>query len=374
MRRMTRGVLFLSALLATFAVAVPASAAEGLTVRGVLVSVSTTSVSVKDAKKVVTTCARAAKSPSLDGYAAGDRVQAACLRARGKLVLAKIRRLAADPRAANDSAPTKFGGAVTALSDSSISLHDGNRDLTCSIDATSPSTAAVKVGQHLNVACSNGVLVAIAPVTSGRAYEGTVSAVSATSITVHTPKGDGTCTLGDGSPSLADVKVGDRVLAGCKAGSNQLVLLKKLPATHDGGTPAPGGSHKTVGATGTVSAVSTGSITVHTDGGEVTCSVGDGSPSVAEAHVGDKAKIACVDGVLKVLARSAPTTDPGSGHSATTVAGTLSALSSSSVTVHGERGDVSCTVPATARLGDFHVGDHVGMACVDGALLKLVKL
>jgi hypothetical protein len=44
------------------------------------------------------------------------------------------------------------------------------------------------------------------------------------------------------------------------------------------------------------------------------------------------------------------------------------------LTVHGEHGDVSCTVPATARLGDFHVGDHVGMACVDGALTKLVKL
>jgi hypothetical protein len=42
--------------------------------------------------------------------------------------------------------------------------------------------------------------------------------------------------------------------------------------------------------------------------------------------------------------------------------------------VHGDRGDVSRTVPATARVGDFHVGDHVSMACVDGALLKLVKL
>jgi hypothetical protein len=376
MKRMTRGVTFLIALLATLAVALPASAAEGLTVRGVLASVSSTAVSVKDAKNVVVTCARGTNSPSLDGYAAGDRVQAACRRASGKFVLAKIRRLeATGPPASNDSAPTKFGGAVTALSASSISLHDGNRDLTCAIGPSSPSTAGVKVGQHLNVACSNGVLVAIAPVTSGRAYEGTVSAVSATSITVHTSKGDGTCTVGDGSPSLADVKVGDRVLAGCKTDTNQLVLLKKLPATGDGGSPAPSpASHKTVGAAGTVSAVSTGSITVHTDGGDVTCSVGDGSPSVAEVHVGDKAKIGCVDGFLKVLARSAPTTDSGSGHSATTVAGTLSALSSSSVTVHGEHGDVSCTVPATARLGDFHVGDHVGMACVDGALLKLVKL
>ena len=65
---------------------------------------------------------------------------------------------------------------------------------------------------------------------------------------------------------------------------------------------------------------------------------------------------------------------PSDAHPATTVAGTLTALSSSSLTVHGEHGDVSCTVPATARLGDFHVGDRVGMACVDGALTKLIKL
>jgi hypothetical protein len=306
MRRMTRGVLLLSALLATLAVAVPASAAEGLTVRGVLVSVSTTSISVKDAKKVVITCARAAKSPSLDGYAAGDRVQAACLRARGKFVLAKIRRLPATSSSrSNDSAPTRFGGVVTALSDSSISLHDGNRDLTCSIDASSPSTASVKVGSHLNVACSNDVLVAIAPVTSSRAYEGTVTAVSTTSITVHTPKGDGTCGVGDGSPSLSEIKVGDRVLAGCKTDTNQLVLLKKLPAaTGDGGSPEPPpATHKTVGAAGTVSAVSTGSITVHTDGGDVTCSVGDGSPRLAEVHVGDRVSMACVDGALLKLVK-----------------------------------------------------------------------
>jgi len=375
---MTRGVVFLSALLSTLAVALSASAAEGVSVRGVLASVSSSGVSVKDAKRVVTTCATAAKSPSLDGYAAGDRVQAACLRVRGKLVLAKIRHLAAPSgTASNDSAPTKFGGVVTALSDAAISLHDGNRDLTCSIGASSPSTAGVKVGQHLNVACSDGVLVTIAPVTPGRAYEGAVTAVSAASITVHTANGDGTCTVGDGSPSLAGVNVGDRVLAGCKSDTKQLVLLKKLPPADDGGGPGSG-SHKTTGAAGTVSAVSSRSITVHTDGGDVTCSVDDGSPSVAEVHVGDKVKTGCVDGVLKVLIRSAPptttTTESGSGHSATTVAGTLTALSSSSVTVHGEHGDVSCTVPATARLGDFHIGDHVGMACVDGALLKLAKL
>jgi hypothetical protein len=369
MRRVTRGLTLLSALLATLAVAMPASAAEGRTLKGVLVSVRSTAVAVKDSKGIVTTCSRTAKSPSLDGYATGDRVQAACLRAGGKLVLAKIRRLtAASAATSNETAPTKFGGVVTALSDSAISLHDGDRDLTCSIGVSSPSTARAKVGLHVTVSCTNGVLVAIALVATGdagRAYEGTVSAVSAASITVHTAHGDGTCTVGDGSPSTAGVQVGDRVLAGCKAGTNQLVLLKKLPA--------PPEAPKAQSGAGSVAAVSSASLTVHTDGGEVTCSVGDGSPSVAGVKIGDTVKFGCIGGVLKALVRSDATAPTGEPHTVT-VAGTLSALSSSSLTVHGERGDVSCTVPATARLGDFHVGDRVGMACTDGVLLKLIKL
>jgi hypothetical protein len=145
------------------------------------------------------------------------------------------------------------------------------------------------------------------------------------------------------------------------------VLLKKLPA-------AEGDEPKGQTGAGTISALSTDSITFHTDGGDVTCTVGEGSPSVADVHVGDKVKVGCLDGVLKVIVRSDSATGSAGGHTATTLAGTLTALSASSVTVHGEHGDVSCTVPATAHLGDFHVGDRVGMACVDGALLKLVKL
>jgi len=312
----TRGLTLVATMIATLAVAIPSSAADMRTVKGVLVSVTPAVVAVKEAKSVVTTCARTDRSPSLDGYAAGDRVQAACVRIGSKLVLAKIRRLTApNGSPANDGETTKFSGAVTALSDGSISLHDGDRDLTCSIGALSPSTAGVKLGQHFAVACANGVLVAIAPVvsTSGRAYEGTVTAVSATSISVHTPNGDGTCTVGDGSPSVTDVKPGDRVLAGCKAGTNQLVLLKKLPAVTEPPQPDP-------------------------------------TPTTTTA-----------------------TTPAADGHTVT-VGGTLSALSSTSLTVHGEHGDISCSVPATARLGDFHVGDRVGMACTDGVLTKLVKL
>jgi hypothetical protein len=454
MRGVTRGITILSTALVALAVALPAAGAEGRTIKGVLVSVSQSTVAFKDARSIVTTCARTRKSPSLDGVGVGDRVQAACAQVRGRLVLVKIRHLpTADAKPSNNTPssntpssstePTKFGGVVTALSGTSITVHDGDRDLTCSLGANSPSTEGVKVGQGVKIACANGALVAVStasPGAPGRAYEGTVTAVGAGSITVHNDKAEATCTITDGSPSIGDVNVGDRVLIGCKAGSNQLLLLKKLgageepPSARTGagtvsalspssvtfhnaehgdltcsvgptspsvaaykvgdnvkfgcldgalvalakdGSGTADGPHKSLGAVGSVSTVSATSLTVHTDGGDVTCSVADDSPSVTAVHAGDNVKIGCLDGVLRALITApAPVPPTGEHRQTTTVGGTLSVVSDTSVTVHSpEKGDVTCTVGATSpRLGDFHVGDHVGMACVDGVVAKLVKL
>ena len=381
MRDVTRGITILSALLATLAVALPASAADARPVRGVVVTVSPSAVAFKDAKSIVTTCLRGAKSPPLDGYSPGDRVQAACARVRGHLVLMKIRHVpAASGSASNDSEPAKFGGAVTALSDTSITLRDGDRALTCSLGPDSPSTANVKVGQHVKVACASGTLVAIAPVPSGepdhgdtptgQSGAGTIAALSASSVTFHNDEhGDATCAVGASSPTLTGYQVGDKVKFGCLNGA--LVAIAKA------GSGTVDGPHESLGAAGTVSAVSPTSLTIHTDGGEVTCSVADGSPSIASIHVGDNVKIGCIDGVL-VVVMTAPALVPPTGehHDVTTVGGTVSMLSDTSVTVHSpEKGDVTCSVGASSpRLGDFHTGDRVGMLCVDGVVAKLVKL
>ncbi len=379
-RCVTRGVILLAALCTTLAVALPASAGDAQTLRGSVVSISTSAVAFKDAKGVVTTCAIADKSPSLDGYSAGDRVQAACVRTGRKLVLGRIRHLAiANGSVSNDTEPVKFSGAVTVLANGSITLHDGDRDLTCTINATSPSTADVKTGQHVRVSCVGGVLATLSPITvqapggdkpQGQTGAGVISVVSTTSVTVHNEEhGDLTCTVGPASPRLGDYKVGDKVTFGC-VNSVLVAIAKVTSGTGDG-------THHTVGAAGTVSAVSFHSLTVHTDGGEVTCTIGAGSPSVAELHVGDAVKIGCLDGILTVVTRAAPApAGTGDAHTTTTAGGTLTVLSTSSITLHNEEhGDVSCTLgPASPHLGDFHVGDHVGMACIDGVLAKLVKL
>ena len=296
--------------------ALPASAESARVVRGSISSITADAIAVKGVSGIVTTCTVAKRSPDLAGYSSGNRVQMICLRLRahGKLVLFKIRHLVAVPApAATDDSSTKFGGAITALSDDSITVHDGDRDLTCKLDASSPATADYKVGQHVKVVCAGGTLVAIAPVTTadaGRYYTGTVAAVDATGLTLNTDHGPVTCTIGDGSPSVATLHVGDKIGMGCKAPTMQLVLIRNLD---DGGTtttptdptpaPTPPTTHVVTGAAGTLSALTDGSLTVHTDGGEVTCTIGPSSPSLASFAVGDRVKMACWDGVLHEIAK-----------------------------------------------------------------------
>jgi len=299
---------------AAFAVALcfvlPATAGNGRSVKGTISAVSGSSVAVKSHNSIVTTCAVARVSPSLSGYAAGDPVQMVCRGRKGRLVLARIRHLrpAATAAPRSDTAPTYFGGAITALSDGSISLHDGDRDLTCALDSSSPSTADFKVGQHVKVECAGGKLVAISAITqsdAGRYYVGVVNGLDGTGLTLQTEHGLVTCTIGAGSPSTAELRVGDRIGMGCKASTMQLVLIRKLDGT---GTPpppttTPPATHTTTGARGSVSSLSSTSVSVLTDGGTVSCQLGSASPALGDLKVGDRVAIKCLDSVLATLER-----------------------------------------------------------------------
>jgi hypothetical protein len=303
---MKRLILPWAALALALSIALPASASAGRSVKGVLTAVSSDAVSVKSANSIVTTCSVTHRSPSLTGFVAGNSVRIVCRgRHRGHFVLVRIRHLdtVAPATPVDETEPVRFGGTITALSDTSISLHDGDRDLTCSVDSSSPSTADYKVGQHVKVTCVGGKLASIAPVTSdvGRYFVGTLSALDGKSITVQTTAGPVTCTIGDGSPSTAGFQAGDHVGMGCRASTMQLVLLKKVDG--DGtGSPAPAPpappTSTTVGARGTVSALSDSSVSVQTDGGTVTCERGPSSPSLGDAKVGDHVAMKCVDGVV----------------------------------------------------------------------------
>ena len=307
---MKRHILPWAALAVALCLVLPASAGNGRSVKGLIAAVSQHSVSVKSRNSIVTTCALTRVSPSLTGYAAGDPVQMVCRAHKGRLFLARIRHLDPDKTTpqSKDTAPTTFGGAITALSDGSITLHDGDRDLTCAIDSSSPSTADFKVGQHAKVACAGGKLVRIAPVTqgdAGRYFVGTVTALDENGVTLQTEHGPVTCTLAAGSPSTAELKLGDRIGMGCKATTMQLVLIRKVDGA--GSTPPPPTSgtttHTTTGARGAVSSVSSSSVSVVTDGGTVTCQIGTSSPVLGDLRAGDHVAMKCLDGVLATLER-----------------------------------------------------------------------
>ena len=241
---MLRLICGLAALSASLLLVMPASAESGRTLTGALVSVSPTHVRVKGEHATIR-CAVGAHSPSVAGFASGDRVQVACmLRRGGGFLLTRIRLL--HPPAGADTGKgseqkIEFAGAITALSPTAISLHDGNRDVTCSIVAASPARGEAKLGDHARVTCTGGVLTSFAlivrteptppvsPTTPPAAPAptpappvvafGSITALDPSSLTIHNAEhGDLTCMLGERSPRLGDFHVGDRVKLGCTDG------------------------------------------------------------------------------------------------------------------------------------------------------------
>jgi hypothetical protein len=241
--RMTRGVLAAALGLLSLVVVLPAGADDARLARGAITALDSGSISVVTDRAVSVTCALRDRSPSLQGFTEGDRVTIACKRVRRVYVLARIRHVRASLSSDGEVKTVTFGGAITALDGSSISLHDGDRDITCAITDASPSTGSVKVGDHLRVVCKNGVLASVTPVTPAPkppepAHEpdaptpplaptthaltgaiGSISVLGDASVTVHNAEHDLTCSLGASSPKLGDYRVGDRVKVLCTDGA-----------------------------------------------------------------------------------------------------------------------------------------------------------
>ena len=311
-----------AALAAAASMTVPASAGNGKSLRGTVASKSAAAISIAGRGGITTTCNLGRHSPSLANVSVGDRVRAVCAKRRhGGLVLTQLRRDRTSPPASKDTKPVTFGGAITALTDASISLHDGDRDLTCTLGPNSPKTDGLKVGQHATVACADGVLVAIAAPELGRYYVGTVATLTDTSLTLTTEHGPATCTITALSPSTASLKVGDKVGMGCRASTMELVLLRKVDGGDAPAPPAPAPTtHTETHAKGTIAELGDRGLAVVTDGGRVACALGDGSPSLAGYAVGDSVAISCVDGKLTVIEKlttsttgDAPTGDSTKG-------------------------------------------------------------
>ncbi len=314
---------------------------------GTISALSASSLTVHNEEHDLT-CTLADSSPKLGDYRVGDKVKMYCTSG----VLVAIAKLDAPN---GDTVQTGLG-TLTALSDASITVHTDSRYLTCTRNAASPKLGDYHVGDKVKIACTNGFLTAIAkvdalpPVTTYGT--GNVSALSTTSITVHNAERDLTCKLTDVSPKLGDYHVGDRVKIACTNGV--LVGIAKVD-TYQGGL-------------GRISALSTSSLTVHTDGGDVTCTLGDGSPTLGDYHVGDNVKVYCRNGVLISIARVETTVT-------LITSGTLSALSPTSLTVLSDGGEKTCKRnSASPSLDGYLVGNHVRATCLNDVLTAIEHL
>jgi hypothetical protein len=346
-------------VLAALVFAAPASAdrkSKLIVAHGTLITVSASSVNVKHEGRRVK-CSIGSLSPKLDAFHPGDKVKVRCVNG----ILVGIVKGVSAPRATSEPTQTATG-MITALSASSLTVHNDERSLTCTLSDESPKLGDYRVGDKVKIGCSEGVLRTIArvappePADTVQTAFGTLTALSASSLTVHNDERSLTCTLGDRSPKLGDFHVGDRVKIGCTNGV--LIAIAKVDAT-----PPP----VTTTAAGTLAALSPTSLTVHGDGGDLTCTLNDGSPKLGDYHLGDKVKIACTNGVLTAIAKVEITVTM-------ITTGTLVALSPTSLTVHSDGGDRTCTRgDASPSLDGYNLGDRVRATCINGVLTAIAR-
>jgi len=229
-----------------------------------------------------------------------------------------------------------------------------------------------------------GALALAAPAVAGdgaREAKGAVSAVSAASITVSPDGKDPlTCAVSDHSPSVAGVKLGDRVAISCQRIGSDLVLAQ-IKASDDTGKDKPKGVE--LKGKGAVSEASATVLSIKTDKGDLlSCLVPDRlADRVAKLKLGDRVGIFCKRGadgkpVLQALERAGK----GDDHAAREVAdiaGTVSAVSADSLTVKDAEHSrsLTCSVPDAfaAKVALLNVGDKVKLYCKGGVLAGLAR-
>jgi hypothetical protein len=227
----------------------------------------------------------------------------------------------------------------------------------------------------------------------GRALRisGPIVKVSARAVSVENAVGDAmlTCAVPERLGEKAEAfKVGERVRMLCvrfRGRRAQLVRLQHLgerakrpesPAEKPAEKPA---AEKQDGA-GPIVELGPASIVVQSGERRLACRVpAEKQAKLAELKLGDKVKIWCVGGMLAGIERYQPAEKPAekpAGEEAR-IYGLITTLSRSSVTVQGEAGSMTCSVPEglAGRVAEhFVLGDRVKMMCRGSELTYLEKV
>ncbi|NUT56757.1 MAG: hypothetical protein HOQ03_12345 [Thermoleophilia bacterium] len=213
----------------------------------------------------------------------------------------------------------------------------------------------------------------------GRALKitGSIVRMSDTAVAVENKLGDAvlTCAVPERLAEKASAfKVGDQVRMFCVRYRGRRAQLLKLQRVDERGKVAKPAEKQH--AAGPIAELGAGAIVVQSAEGRLACRVPEEKQAkLAGLKVGDKVKIVCADGVLAGLERYEPVEKPAGEE--VRLYGAIAALSRSSVTVQGEAGSLTCSVPAgwAEKLATrFAVGDRVKMMCRGTELTYLEKI
>ena len=129
-------------------------------------------------------------------------------------------------------------------------------------------------------------------------------------------------------------------------------------------------------ATGPVVELGDGAIVVQSSEGRLACQVPEEKQAkLAGLKLGDKVKLVCAGGVIAGLERQHPAEKPAGQE--VRIYGLIASLSRASVTVQGEAGSLTCSVPsglAEKVATRFAVGDRVKMMCRGAELTYLERV
>jgi hypothetical protein len=208
---------------------------------------------------------------------------------------------------------------------------------------------------------------------------GQVVRVTENAVSVENSVGDAilTCLVPERLAEKAGaLEVGDRVRMICHRlrGRRAVLVRFERPAV-----PRPKPEEKpaaeTKDAAGPIVELAPAAIVVQGVGVRLACRVpAEKAAKLAGLKLGDKVKIVCLEGQLVGLERYEPSEKPTEQPAAELrLYGKIAELSPASVTVRGEAGSLTCSVPdgLAEKVGRFAVGDSVKMMCRGSELTYL---
>ena len=173
----------------------------------------------------------------------------------------------------------------------------------------------------------------------------------------------------------AAFEVGDKVRMLCVRYRGRRAQLVKLERLGERAKRPEKPAVEKQEAAGPIVELGGAAIVVQSSEGRLACRVPEEKQAKLDGlALGDKVKIACAGGMLVGLERYHPADKPAGEE--VRIYGVVAAFSRASVTVRGEAGSLTCSVPAGVAdklAGRFALGDRVKMMCRGSELTYLEK-